>query len=164
MLALIKQKNRTSSSRTNFFLKITDLSPFKGFFSSCENIGQRSWIFTAWNASFETWTKIINRRSVQDSYSTWLCQCLYLNMNISIEDEEVFFEAFRLVLFRVVADAAADRLSISFIISFSPLIVKSAILFAAWMSSSSFLDSAVSIDEVSLWPSILSSLLSSVDN
>jgi len=71
-------------------------------------------------------------------------------MNISIEDEEVFFEAFRLVLFRVVADAAADRLSISFIISFSPLIVKSAILFAAWMSLSSFLDSAVSNDEVSL--------------
>ena len=71
-------------------------------------------------------------------------------MNISIEDEEVFFEAFRLVLFRVVADAAADRLSISFIISFSPLIVKSAILFASWISSSNVLDSVVSNGEVSL--------------
>jgi len=51
-------------------------------------------------------------------------------MNISIEDEA-------LVLFMVVAEAAAaDRLSISFIISFSPLIVKSAILFASWISSS----------------------------
>ena len=79
-------------------------------------------------------------------------------MNISIEDEA-------LVLFMVVAEAAAaDRLSISFIISFSPLIVKSAILFASWISSSNVLDSVVSNGEVSLWPNILSSLLSSVDN
>ena len=65
-------------------------------------------------------------------------------MNISIEDEA-------LVLFMVVAEAAAaDRLSISFIISFSPLIVKSAILFASWISSSNVLDSVVSNGEVSL--------------
>ena len=65
-------------------------------------------------------------------------------MNISIEDEA-------LVLFMVVAEAAAaDRLSISFIISFSPLIVKSAILFASWILSSNVLDSVVSNGEVSL--------------